>query len=153
MGRLRRRHGARATRLGRFGYVGPRYTVMVKVPSKEADHVKEKIQQRLQPLAEDRRHLLTFDNGTEFARCHRLEKRLGIQRYFADPGCPYPRGTHENTQGLIRQYFPLGTNFRNSSHQAVRRVENLLNDRPHTGLGFRMPAEVFFEKTAPARCN
>ena len=127
MGRLRRRHGARATRLGRFGYVGPRYTVMVKVPSKEADHVKEKIQQRLQPL--------------------------GIQRYFADPGCPYPRGTHENTQGLIRQYFPLGTNFRNSSHQAVRRVENLLNDRPHTGLGFRMPAEVFFEKTAPARCN
>ena len=76
----------------------------------------EKIKQRLKELDEERRHSITFDNGTEFARCHRLEKHLGMELYFADPGCPYQRGTNENTNGLIRQYFPKGTDFRDISH-------------------------------------
>ena len=130
-----------------------RYTIMVKVQSKEADHVQEKIKRRFQPLDAEHRHSITFDNGTEFARCHRLEKPLGIRLYFADPGCPYQRGTNENTNGLIRQYFPKGTNFRDISHQEVRRVENLLNDRPRACLGFRTPAEVFFEKDPTASCD
>ena len=55
----------------------------------------------MKELDEERRHSITLDNGTEFARCHRLEKHLGIALYFADPGCPYQRGTNENTNGLI----------------------------------------------------
>jgi len=130
-----------------------RFTIITKVQSKNADHVHQKIKQRMKELDEERRHSITFDNGTEFARCQRLEKHLGLKLYFADPGCPYQRGTNENTNGLIRQYFPKGTDFRNISHPEVRRVEKLLNNRPRACLGFKTPAEVFFEKTPPAGCD
>ena len=130
-----------------------RFTIIVKIQSKNADHVHEKIKQRLKELDEQRRHSITFDNGTEFARCHRLEKHLGMELYFADPGCPYQRGTNENTNGLIRQYFPKGTDFRDISHYEVRQVEKVLNGRPRACLGFRTPAEVFFEETPPASCD
>lgn len=130
-----------------------RLTIVVKVQSKNADHVHEKIKQRMKELDEPRRRSITFDNGTEFARCHRLEKHLGMELYFADPGCPYQRGTNENTNGLIRQYFPKGTDFRDISHSQVRQVENLLNNRPRACLGFRTPGEVFFEKTPPSGCD
>jgi IS30 family transposase len=130
-----------------------RFTIVVKIQSKNADHVHEKIKQRLKELAEERRHSITFDNGTEFARCPRLVKHLGMELYYADPGCPYQRGTNENTNGLIRQYFPKGTDFRDISHHEVRRVENLLNNRPRACLGFRTPAEVYFEKHPPDGCD
>jgi IS30 family transposase len=122
-----------------------RYAIVVKIQSKEADHVHQKIKERLKELDEQRRHSITFDNGTEFARCHRLEKHLGMELYFADPGCPYQRGTNENTNGLIRQYFPKGTDFRDVTHHEVREVENLLNNRPRACLGYRTPDEVFSE--------
>lgn len=130
-----------------------RLTIIAKVQSKNADHVHAKLTQRLKELDEERCHSITFDNGTEFARCHRLEKHLGIALYFADPGCPYQRGTNENTNGLIRQYFPKGTDFRDTSYHDVRQVEKLLNNRPRACLGFRTPAEVFFEKNPPAGCD
>jgi IS30 family transposase len=130
-----------------------RFTIIVKIQSKDADHVHAKLKQRLKELSETRRHSITFDNGTEFAHCHRLEKHLGMQLYFADPGCPYQRGTNENTNGLIRQYFPKGTDFREISHQQVRSVENRLNARPRACLGFRTPAEVSFENSTPSDCD
>jgi len=106
-----------------------RLTILTKIQSKDADHVQHRIKQRLKELAEDRRHSLTLDNGTEFACCRRLEKHLDLKLYFADPGCPYQRGTNENTNGLVRQYFPKGTSFRDISHHEVRRVETLLNNQ------------------------
>jgi IS30 family transposase len=130
-----------------------RLTIIVKIQSKDADHVHEKIKQRLKELDEERRRSITFDNGTEFARCGRLEKHLGIKLYFADPGCPYQRGTNENTNGLIRQYFPKGTDFRHVTHYEVREAEQRLNSRPRKCLGFRTPAEVFFEKNPPTDCD
>jgi IS30 family transposase len=130
-----------------------RYTIVVKIQSKDANHVHEKLKQRLKELDEERCRSITFDNGTEFARCHRLEKHLGLKLYFADPGCPYQRGTNENTNGLIRQYFPKGTDFRDVTHDEVRRVENRLNDRPRHSLAFRTPEEVFFENHPPDSCD
>lgn len=130
-----------------------RFTIIVKIQSKNADHVHEKLKQRVKELDEQRRHSITFDNGTEFARCQRLEKHLGMELYFADPGCPFQRGTNENTNGLIRQYFPKGTDFRDISHYEVRQVEDLLNGRPRACLGFRTPAEVFFEENPPFSCD
>ena len=130
-----------------------RYTIIVKIQSKDADHVHEKLKQRLKELDQQRRRSITFDNGTEFARCHRLEKHLGLALYFADPGCPYQRGTNENTNGLIRQYFPKGTNFQDVSHAEARQVENLLNDRPRACLGFRTPSEVFFDENVDSNCD
>ncbi len=67
--------------------------------------------------------------------------------------CPYQRGTNENTHGLIRQSLPKGTNFRDSSHHELRRLENLLNNRPRACVEFRTSAEVFFEKDPPTDCD
>lgn len=130
-----------------------RYTIVVKIQSKHADHVHEKLKQRLKELDAEHRRSITFDNGSEFARCHRLEKHLDMELYFADPGCPYQRGTNENTNGLIRQYFPKGTDFQDISHAAVRRVENLLNHRPRACLGFKTPTELFLQKRPPTSCD
>jgi IS30 family transposase len=130
-----------------------RLTIVAKIQSKDADHVHNKLMQRLKELDEDRRHSITFDNGTEFARCHRLEKHLGLKLYFADPGCPHQRGSNENTNGLIRQYFPKGTDFHTITHCQVRQVEKLLNTRPRACLGFKTPSEVFFEDPPPSHCD
>jgi IS30 family transposase len=130
-----------------------RYTIIVKIQRKEADHVHQKIKGRLKQLDEERRHSLTLDNGSEFARCTRLEKHLDMELYSADPGCPYQRGTNENTNGLIRQYYPKGTDFRDVSHQDVRRVENLINNRPRACLGFKTPYEVFFGNDQVLDCD
>src|SRR5213593_736656 len=116
-----------------------RYTILAKVPTKESHRVETRIRDRLGPLHDEQRRSLTFDNGTEFARCPRLEESLGVTVYFAEPGCPYQRGTNENTNGLLRQFFPKGTDFRQISHHEVRRVENLLNNRPRACLGYRTP--------------
>lgn len=70
-----------------------RLTIIAKVHSKDADHVHGQIKRRLKALDEEHRRSITFDRGTEFARCGRLEKHLGMKLYFADPGCPYQRGT------------------------------------------------------------
>ena len=130
-----------------------RYTIIVKIRNQGRGPRTSENQGPLKQLDEERRHSLTFDNGTEFARCHRLEKHLGMKLYFAEPGCPYQRGTNENTNGLIRQYFPKGTDFRDVTHHEVRHVEDLLNDRPRECLGFRTPNEVFFEDSPHKNCD
>jgi IS30 family transposase len=129
-----------------------RFTIMTKIESKDARQVHERIKLRLKGMAKERRHSITFDNGTEFARCNRLEKHLGMMLYYADPGCPYQRGTNENTNGLIRQFFPKGKRFEDISHYEVQRVENLLNNRPRACLQWQTPNEAFLGKTAPERC-
>jgi IS30 family transposase len=129
-----------------------RYTIVTKISSKDADHVHGRIKLRLKELHEDLRRSITFDNGTEFARCDRLEKHLDIELYYADPGCPYQRGTNENTNGLLRQYFPKGTDFRDVTHFDVREAEKSINNRPRACLDFQTPHEVFFENHREKNC-
>ena len=130
-----------------------RYAILVKIQSKYADHVHQKIKDRLKKLDAHRRHSVTFDNGTEFAHCDRLQRHPGVKLYLAEPGKPHQRGTNENTNGLIRQFYPKGTRFRNVTHYHVRRVQNLLNNRPRACLGYRTPNEVFFGTSAPQSCD
>ncbi|MGI9427200.1 MAG: IS30 family transposase [Bythopirellula sp.] len=130
-----------------------RYTIIAKIGSKYADHVHQKIKQRLKKLDANRRHSLTLDNGTEFAHCGRLLKHPGVKLYLAEPGKPHQRGTNENTNGLIRQFYPKGTRFRNVTHQNVHRVQNLLNNRPRACLGYRTPNEVFFGNSVSRSCD
>lgn len=130
-----------------------RYTLIVKIQSKYADHVHQKIKGRLKQLDPDRRHSVTFDNGTEFAHCDRLQKHPGVELYFAEPGKPHQRGTNENTNGLIRQFYPKGTYFRKVTHHQVRVVQDLLNNRPRACLGYRTPNEIFFGDITPSNCN
>jgi IS30 family transposase len=77
-------------------------------------------------------------------------RRLGSNVHFASPYRSWQRGTSENTNGLLRQFFPKRTDFTRISHHAVARAETLLNERPRKRLGYRTPAEVFAEN---ARCD
>ena len=85
---------------------------------------------------------MTFDNGKEFAQHRRLTKKLGMSVFFAAPHCSWQRGTNENTNGLLRQYFPKGTDFNKTDPRTVARVQRELNDRPRKRLGYKTPAEV-----------
>jgi transposase, IS30 family len=85
---------------------------------------------------------LTFDNGLEFADHGYLSSQLGIDIYFARPYHSWERGLNENTNGLIRQYFPKGTNFLQVSQKAVSSVQDQLNHRPRKTLHYRTPAQV-----------
>jgi IS30 family transposase len=87
---------------------------------------------------------LTLDNGSEFADHQRMAKALSMATYFCDPYCSGQRGTNENTNGLIRQYYPKGTDFSAVSQRALNRVVDEINNRPRKRLGYRTPAEVFW---------
>jgi IS30 family transposase len=130
-----------------------RYTLLMKVKSKRADYIQRKTRQRLKTLPADKRHSITYDNGGEFALCRRLERSLGMKLYWAQPGCPYQRGTNENTNGLARQFFPKGIDFRTVSHARTREVESLLNHRPRKCLGWRTPYEAFHNTSEKLCCD
>jgi transposase, IS30 family len=98
---------------------------------------------RLSDLPARWRRSITFDNGKEFMDYQRISRLLRLDVYFALPYCSWQRGTSENTNGLLRQFFPKGTDFTRISHQAVARAETLLNERPRKRLGYRTPAEIF----------
>jgi IS30 family transposase len=120
-----------------------RYTILMKVARKESRYVYRKTRERLKSLPPEKRHTVTYDNGGEFAKCPSLATSLGVDVYYAEPGCPYQRGTNENTNGLLRQFFPKGTDFQTVTHAEVRDAENVLNRRPRAILGYRTPYEVF----------
>jgi len=85
---------------------------------------------------------LTYDQGKEMSQHKLFTIATGITVYFAHPGSPWERGTNENTNGLIRQYFPKGTEFDKVSVQEIKRVQRQLNDRPRAVLHFKKPDEV-----------
>lgn len=122
------------------------YLCMVKLDNLRADTVEGAIWSRFRKLPPSLRRTMTFDNGPEFT-CHaRLTRRLKMAIYFAKPYSAWQRGTNENTNGLIRQYFPKGTDLRMISDYDVARVEQRLNERPRRRLGYRSPAEVLAKR-------
>lgn len=90
---------------------------------------------------------ISLDNGAEFADFHQIEQKLHTLVYFAEPHKPWQRGTNENTNDLIRFFFPKGFDFRTVTDQDIRYVEMLLNCRPRKCLGWKSPAEVFFHSS------
>ena len=88
-------------------------------------------------------HTITADNGKEFADNQLLANTLSALFYFATPYHSWERGLNEHTNGLVRQYFPKSTDFKTLDPAAVKRVQELLNNRPRRVLGYRTPAEVF----------
>ena len=126
------------------------YTRLAKLNSLKSTETRRMAHRRLKTLPESLRRSATFDNGKEFAEHHKLAETLGLSVYFADPYKSWQRGTNENTNGLIRQYFPKGTDFTGISHHEVARVEKLLNERPRRRLGYRTPREVLAKRLC---CN
>ena len=119
-----------------------RFTRIAPVDSKHADHVAEVLIDTLQDLKANIQ-TLTVDNGNEFAQHQKVHKALQAEVYFAHPYCAWERGLSENTNGLLRQYFPKGIDFKGVTPAKIRQAENRLNDRPRKVLGFRSPNEVF----------
>ena len=122
-----------------------RYTVILKVNSKEALVVAKAIIARAKKLGLTI-HTMTGDNGTEFSEHRKIAEELGIDFYFTHPYSSWEKGTNENTNGLIRQYFPKGTDFNTISDDAIRAVENELNNRPRKCLNYKKPVEILKEK-------
>ena len=88
---------------------------------------------------------ITPDRGTEFRYHERVTEGLGgVQFYFSLPHHPWQRGTNENTNGLLREYFPKGQDLTDVTQEAVQRVEDELNHRPRKILGYKTPAEIHF---------
>jgi IS30 family transposase len=119
-----------------------RFTRIEPVLSKQADHVADVIIRALSDI-KGQVHTLTMDNGNEFAQHKIVAEALQAMVYFSHPYCAWERGVNENTNGLLRQYFPKGTNFKTITQAKIRRAENRLNDRPRKALEFRSPNDVF----------
>lgn len=125
-----------------------RTVLLVQVDSKHAEHVAERFATELQSLPEQMKLTLTYDRGSEMARHKLFTKMTTMKVYFADPQSPWQRGTNENTNGLIRQFFPKSTNFNNVTAKEVKYVQNLLNSRPRKALEFHTPYEKLSELLA-----
>lgn len=121
-----------------------RYTLVGLVQRRCAHTVESAIVQMLTPH-QDRCHTITLDNGSEFANHLAFAKALQTSVYFAKPHHPWQRGLNENTNGLLRHYFPKGTNLHKATHEEVRRAADRLNHRPRKCLGWRTPHEVFYD--------
>lgn len=120
-----------------------RYLLLVPLPAHDALTVRQEFAKAVKRLPRHLKRTLTYDRGSEMAEHQLFTKETKIQVYFADPQSPWQRGTNENTNGLIRQYFPKGIDFRIVSKQEIRHVQDLLNDRPRKVLRFLKPDEVF----------
>jgi IS30 family transposase len=110
-----------------------------------AEAVRDAITRTIITLPEELRRSLTWDQGAEMAQHDRLRIDAGIQVYFCDPQSPWQRGTNENTNGLLRQYFPKGTDLSIHSADAIAAVAAALNARPRKTLGWKTPAEALDE--------
>jgi len=120
-----------------------RMTFIVKLKSKDATTVRRAFARKLNNLPEDLKKSLTYDQGQEMAEHALFTKKTKIDVYFAHPHSPWERGTSENTNSLIRDFFPKGTDFSKISSANLLHVQNLLNERPRKVLGFYTPKEVF----------
>ena len=122
-----------------------RTTILVPLKKKDALSVRLAFAKAFKRIPNKFTKSLTYDRGVEMAQHKLFTRETGIQVYFADPYCPWQRGTNENTNGLIRQYFPKGTDFNNISSAAIVEVEKRLNGRPRKVLNYFTPSEKFYE--------
>jgi IS30 family transposase len=132
------------------GRDGPRVKNGPALTGHGAEAVRDAIADAIITLPAQLRRSLTWDQGAEMAQHTQLRIHTGLPVYFCDPQSPWQRGTNENTNGLLRQYFPKGTNLARHSADDLAAVAATLNTRPRKTLGWRTPAEVLNEYLAPA---
>jgi IS30 family transposase len=120
-----------------------RYLIARKLDACAAEPVAQQLQQTIRRLPAEKRQTLTLDNGREFARPIELEKKLDLPLYFAHPYHSWERGTNENTNGLLRQYLPKGTDLTQVTDKQLRSYVRQINHRPRKCLDFQTAFEVF----------
>jgi transposase, IS30 family len=119
-----------------------RLVKLARVRGRDGERTARAIIRRLRPLPAGACRTLTMDNGFEHARHERVTHAIGIKCYFCDPYAAWQRGTSENRNGLIRHYFPKGTDFARLTRAEIERVESAINTRPMKCLGFKTPNEA-----------
>ena len=118
-----------------------RFTMLVKLPRKDTTTVVAALAKHVRKLPEELRRSLTWDQGKEMHAHKRFTVATNVQVYFCDPRSPWQRGSNENTNGLVRQYFPRGTNFSHISQAYLNAIALRINQRPRKTLGFETPAD------------
>lgn len=121
-----------------------RYLIAKMCYSKQAEEVKEAIIDMMQGVTVKS---ISLDNGSEFAKFKEIEEALDAPIYFAEPHKPWQRGTNENTNGILRFFFPKGSDLLKVTQQELDYVISLINNRPRKSLGWKTPAEIFFANT------
>jgi IS30 family transposase len=125
-----------------------RFAMLLKVPSKETEAVVAALSQHVRKLPVTLRRSLTWDRGLEMAKHKDFTVATDVQVYFCDPQSPWQRGSNENTNGLLRQYFPSGTELSGYTQADLDKVALRLNQRPRKTLGFQTPASRLQESVA-----
>jgi IS30 family transposase len=120
-----------------------RFLMLLKLSSKNADRVANVLARHVKQLPRQLRRSLTWDRGLAMAEHQSFSVASDIKVYFCDPQSPWQRGSNENTNGLLRQYFPKGTDLSKYSQAQLNRVALRLNQRPRATLGFDTPANTF----------
>lgn len=123
-----------------------RFLLSMRVSKVNADNVKDAMVALLGAQPNNRVRTVTPDRGTEFARYRELAEELNAKVFFPDPHAPQQRGTNENTNGLIREYFPKNTDLDLQSDEAIEAFVEQLNNRPRKVLGWKTPSEVYLGK-------
>ena len=132
-----------ASALGTLVERTTRTTLLVPLRAKDATSVRQAFAREMRTLPQQLARSLTYDQGKEMAEHELFTQETRIQVYFAHPHSPWERGTNENTNGLIRQFFPKGTDFSRVSRRQIKHVQTLLNGRPRKVLNWRTPSEAF----------
>jgi transposase, IS30 family len=120
-----------------------RYVMLIKIDRKDAAGVADALAQHIQTLPKQLRGSITWDRGTELADHKRFSVATDVAVYFCDPASPWQRGTNENTNGLLRQYLPKGTDMRRYTQADLDAIALKLNTRPRKTLGFMTPIDRF----------
>ena len=120
-----------------------RYVMLVKVNSKDTETVIKALTEQARKLPRELYQSLTWDRGKELADHKRFSLDTNIKVYFCDPRSPWQRGSNENTNGLLRQYFPKGMDLSNVDQNRLDAVARQLNERPRKTLDYETPAERF----------
>jgi IS30 family transposase len=133
--------GTRTTAIGTLVERSTRFVLLFKLPSGiNAESARRGLSEKILTLPENLRRSLTWDQGREMKQHIRFTVDTGVQVYFCDPASPWQRGSNENTNGLLRQYFPSGKTVAHHSQEHLDMVAAQLNDRPRETLGWKSPA-------------
>ena len=140
--------GSKRTCIGTLVERKTRFVMLLKLQNGTADEVRRTMTTRIRTLPAELRRSVTWDQGNEMALHREFTIATGMQVYFCDPKSPWQRGSNENTNGLLRQYFPKGTNLSVHSQAELNRVARQLNGRPRETLGWMTPLEKMREVVA-----
>jgi IS30 family transposase len=133
------------TALGTLVERTTRTTLLIPLKAKDAQSVRQAFARRLRAVPRQMKLTLTYDRGKEMSEHKLFSAETRMLVYFAHPQSPWERGTNENTNGLIRQYFPKGTDFSQVSYYQIMKAQNQLNGRPRKVLNWKIPYETFNE--------